>query len=125
MTQVLAVAAGGALGALARYGASLYFGQFKPAGLFAYPLATLLVNVAGCFLLALLVFSADGLSPIWKAGLGTGFLGALTTFSTFELEVLQLGLNASALAALGYLLLSVALGFGATLIGRALALHLA
>lgn len=122
LSQALAIMAGGALGALSRYAISLYFAQYKTSGLFAYPIATLSVNVLGCFLLSLLVFSASQLSPTVKLALGTGFLGALTTFSTFELELLQLANLLGWLQALGYLLMSVSLGFGAIVLGRWLAL---
>ena len=123
LNQALAVMLGGALGALARYATSAYFSQFK-SGLYTYPVATLSVNVVGCFLLSLLVFSTlSNVSPTLKLALGTGFLGALTTFSTFEVETLQLT-ELGWLAALGYVLVSVGLGFGAVLLGRWLALLL-
>ena len=125
LSQALAVMAGGALGALTRYATSLYFTQYKASGFFAYPVATLCVNVLGCFLLSLLVFSnSSQLSPTVRLALGTGFLGALTTFSTFELELFQIGDLLGWLQALAYFLVSVGLGFSAILLGRWLGLIL-
>ena len=86
---VLGVAVFGALGALARYGVSMWalrwFGSSFPAG-------TLIVNLVGCFCLGLLAETAlgdPGLTARTRTILGTGFLGAFTTFSTFGLETLR------------------------------------
>jgi CrcB protein len=83
---LIAIGFAGALGALARYGVSLaalrWFGEDFPYG-------TLLVNLAGCFLLGViaeLTMEDAGLAPQTRAILGTGFLGAFTTFSTFGVE---------------------------------------
>ena len=75
---VLLVALGGAAGAAARYGASRALPGRR---------ATLLVNLLGSLLLGLLVPAA----PAPAALLGVGFCGALTTFSTYALEVLDGG----------------------------------
>jgi len=86
---VLGVAIGGALGALSRYGVSLLLeSSTRNSSLKDFPLATLLINVVGSFLLAVVVtlFQGGVLSPAWKVALGTGFLGAFTTFSTFALD---------------------------------------
>ena len=83
---LIAIGFAGALGALARYGVSLaalrWFGEDFPYG-------TLGVNLAGCFLLGVLAeltMEDAGLAPQTRAILGTGFLGAFTTFSTFGVE---------------------------------------
>ena len=84
-----ALAAAGALGALARYGVSLAALRWLPPG---FPWGTLLVNLAGCFLLgALAELTLDKFSlPIeTRVVVGTGFLGAFTTFSTFGVETLR------------------------------------
>ena len=82
-----AVAAGGAIGAMVRYGVSLVAG----AGFFgiAGPFATMLVNVLGCGLMGIIAgFVANGivLPDAWRAFGAVGLLGALTTFSSFALD---------------------------------------
>lgn len=122
-----AVALGGALGALARYGAALALhalgrSAWPHSALAGYPLATLLVNVLGAFLLGLLTFQTRLPLPApLQLGLTTGFLGALTTFSTFELDIHLLATQRGAGSALSYLLLNLLLGYGAVLAGRQLA----
>lgn len=109
----LAVAAGGALGAMARYGINLLL--FPVFGV-RFPLATLAVNVLGAFLMGLcyeLLFQRAALNAEWRALLMTGFLGALTTFSTFSLDVVQLWQNGQAALAALYVLANVALCLGA------------
>ena len=83
----VAVAAGGALGAVARYSVSVAVG----AGIFglAGPTATLLVNIAGSALMGLFagIMAAGFMVPeVWRGFLAVGFLGALTTFSSFALD---------------------------------------
>lgn len=51
-------------------------------------LATFLINITGAFLLGYII--GDGVSTSWQLLLGTGFMGAFTTFSTFKLETIQL-----------------------------------
>ena len=90
-TMIAAVAAGGAIGAVLRYGVSLSVG----AGLFgiAGPLATLLVNIAGSGLMGCLtgaIASGMVLPEAWRGFFAIGLLGALTTFSSFALDVGQL-----------------------------------
>ena len=86
-TMIAAVAAGGAIGAVLRYGVSLSVG----AGLFgiAGPLATLLVNIAGSGLMGCLagaVAAGMVLPGAWRGFFAIGLLGALTTFSSFALD---------------------------------------
>lgn len=108
--------AGGALGALARYLVTLAFARTPYAGT---GVATLLVNVSGSFLLAFLVtLAAQGrLSPFWVLTLGTGFTGAFTTFSTFELEAHALLKTGQSGAALLYASGNLVLGYGALRLG--------
>jgi CrcB protein len=120
---VVAVALGGALGALGRYGVALLMRAWVPAEGAAGPLATLTVNVVGSLLLAWLIFSTDlELSPTVRLGLATGVLGAFTTFSTFELDLYRL-LDGRAGWGAAYLAANLVLGFGAVMLGRALALR--
>lgn len=84
-----AIAAGGALGAVARYGVGIAV-PTAPGG---FPWATFLINVAGCFLLGvLMVFVLDVWPPSRYARpfLGVGVLGGFTTFSTYAVEARDL-----------------------------------
>ncbi len=90
MIRLLAVAAAGALGALARYGLSGLVHRWAGP---SFPWGTLVVNLLGCFLLGLLAtLSVERwtLSATSRAAVLIGFLGAFTTFSTFSWETLQL-----------------------------------
>ena len=120
--MILAVAVGGALGAVARYGASIGLARVaRGTPLAGYPLGTLAVNVVGSFLLAYLVFHPRlPLSPGMRLGIGTGFLGAMTTFSTFELDLVLLHDQHGLWPAAFFLLANVVLGMLALLLGRAM-----
>ncbi len=121
--KIVAVLIGGALGALSRYGVGLYVQKHFP--LDGFPLATLLVNVVGSFCLALLFFlKLEQLSPALRIGIATGFLGALTTFSTFELESFVLLEKGRIAPALLYLLGNLVLGMLAVILARSIALNL-
>ena len=88
MRDLLLIAIGGALGALLRYGASIGSRHVFGAG---FPYGTLLVNGIGCFAIGFLAHLSlqDDLLPEWlRPGLAVGFLGALTTFSTFGFETI-------------------------------------
>lgn len=125
--NVLGVMAGGALGALARYLLTLAVqGPLLRTPYAGFPLATLLVNVVGSFLLAFLVTLAaqDRLSPLWLLTLGTGFTGAFTTFSTFELDAHGLLKGGAVTTALLYVGGNLFLGYGALLLGRLAAARL-
>ena len=94
LRDFLWVALGGALGAMARYGAGLMCsGAFGDR----FPWGTLLVNVLGCFLLGWLLQSTTT-SDTAKLAVGAGFLGAFTTFSTFGVQTLQAWQRSPALA---------------------------
>ncbi|SHL18934.1 camphor resistance protein CrcB [Pseudonocardia thermophila] len=84
-----AVAAGGVIGALARYGA----GVALPTAAGAFPLTTFAVNVVGCALMGALVAAlarTPGAHPLLRPFLGTGVLGGFTTFSAFAVETVEL-----------------------------------
>jgi fluoride exporter len=116
---------GGALGALARYLSNLFFQLlFKGSPLEGYPFSTFTVNMVGSFVLSFLFFANYfGLPNPLKLAIGTGFIGAFTTFSTFELETLQLVQKGEYTLAMLYVVGSVLLGFIAVLLGRYLALQ--
>lgn len=87
--KILLVMLGGSLGALSRYGVSLL-----AAGLFGtrFPWGTLIVNLSGCFLIGLSFALAERttfMNPSVRLFFVTGFLGALTTFSTYALETVN------------------------------------
>lgn len=125
MTRVLLIGLAGALGTLSRYGVGLWAGRTLGTG---FPYGTLIVNVVGCFLIALiyqLALSTTLVSPTLRLTLTTGFMGGLTTYSTFNYESTDL-LRQRAWAE-GFLNIGVTLVacFVAGLLGLALARRLA
>lgn len=85
----IAVGLGSAIGAWLRWGMGLWFNPLLPQ----LPLGTLLVNLIGGYLIGVAVaffMQHPGLSPEWRLFAITGFLGGLTTFSTFSAETVTL-----------------------------------
>jgi len=103
--SVLAVAAGAALGAPLRYLTDLWLRSVLGA---AFPWGTLVVNTAGSLLLGALL--GLPLSPQAMAVWGTGFCGALTTYSTFAFETVQLARGGDARRAAVYVAAGLVLG---------------
>lgn len=89
MIQVLLIGLAGGLGTLARYGVGVWAGKTLGTG---FPYGTLIVNVAGCFLIALVSQLAVSMvvSPTLRPILTTGFMGGLTTYSSFNQETTSL-----------------------------------
>ena len=91
MQAVLLVGAGGAIGAMARYGMSVLIGRFWPL---SFPLATLLVNIIGStcmgLLIGLLVRTLPAAGPEIRLFVAVGVLGGFTTFSSFSLDTISL-----------------------------------
>jgi len=86
MLNVVIIGIGGFFGAIARYGAALWIGQRWGRN---FPLGTFVINITGSFLIGLLMslFTERFMvNPQWRLMLVVGFLGAYTTFSTFEYE---------------------------------------
>ena len=89
MLQVLAISLGASVGALARWQLGLWLNQ----GHALLPWGTLAANWVGAWLVGVAVMffqSQTQLDPAWRLALVTGFLGALTTFSTFSAEVVAM-----------------------------------
>jgi len=86
---IIAISLGAACGALLRWGFGLWFNPLLPQ----LPLGTLAANMLGGYLIGLAVAFFElhqGLSPEWRLLIITGFLGGLTTFSTFSAETVTL-----------------------------------
>ena len=117
MTQVFAIAAGGALGSVLRFWMSTWVsGQWGRD----FPYGTLAVNVLGCLLMGILfVLLTERLSlaPVWRAGLLIGVLGGFTTFSAFSMETVSLIESGASLRALLNVMVSVVACVGATWVG--------
>ncbi|MBN1500602.1 MAG: fluoride efflux transporter CrcB [Spirochaetes bacterium] len=109
MTKFLAVAAGGSIGASLRYFISLFFINHTHL---KFPYATFIVNLSGCFLIGLFYsfFSERVISVELRLFIITGFLGALTTFSTYNFENLMLMKEKFFITGIVYFLLSNAAG---------------
>ena len=110
LTRILSVAIGGAFGAAARYGLNLLFAKT----LAPFPFATFFINVTGSFLIGfLLVLFTDKLAAAenLRVAVIVGFLGAYTTFSTFEMEIFGLVREREFTTAFLYLFSSVLIGF--------------
>ncbi|MFI9383693.1 fluoride efflux transporter CrcB [Kutzneria sp. NPDC052558] len=113
---VLAViAVGGGLGALARYGISLWL----PTTPGHFPLGTFVINVLGCFLIGVLMVRW-GQRPLLRPFLGVGFLGGFTTFSTYAVETRALLTPGDVPIAMAYLFGTLAAAMLAVLAGVAL-----
>jgi CrcB protein len=117
LTKYLAVAAGGALGAMLRY----YLGGTVLARTGApFPTATFVINITGSFILGFFLTLATErlhISPHWRLAVAVGFIGAYTTFSTFEYETARLVEDGDFMRALLNIVLSVVLGFAAVWAG--------
>jgi CrcB protein len=109
MTRLLLIGLAGALGTSARYLIGLGAGRMLGAG---FPFGTLIVNVVGCFFIAAITrvaLTTDLISPTVRLTLTTGFLGGLTTYSSFNLETTRLLYDRAWYAAI--------INFGATVLG--------
>jgi CrcB protein len=113
MTRLVFICLAGALGTGTRYLVGLGAGRLLGSD---FPFGTLIVNVIGCFLIAAVTHVAlttDLISPTLRLTLTTGFMGGLTTYSSFNLETTQLFQNRAWYAA--------AANLGATIFGCFLA----
>jgi len=117
---VAVIAAGGALGAPARYEVSRLI-HVAPD---SFPWATFVTNLSGAFVLGLflrLVFEREAPMRYLRAFFAIGFLGAFTTYSTMAVETATLVKDGDAVLGVAYLIVSIAAGLGLTYFGIVLA----
>jgi fluoride exporter len=117
LTRYLAVGAGGAVGAVLRYYITLT-GLARAAA--PFPSATFVINVTGSFVIGFfltLITERVPVNPHLRLAVVVGFVGAYTTFSTFEYETAKLVEGKDYLYAFLYVVLSFAVGFGAVYAG--------
>ncbi len=124
MNNLLAIGAGGFLGAVTRYGIALWIGERWGR---SFPLGTFFINITGSLLIGFLMPLLTErflVNPQWRLFLVVGFLGAYTTFSTFEYETGALlkdgewfiaGLNVCLSVCIGFLALKLGESFAKTL----------
>ena len=121
MANIIIIGIGGFLGAISRYGVALWIGQRWGR---SFPLGTFVINVSGSFLIGLLMSLLTErfmVNPQWRLMLVVGFLGAYTTFSTFEYETGTLLKDSEWLIAGLNVVLSVFAGFIALKLGEVIA----
>jgi len=118
MQNIFIVGLGGFLGAVARYAIGLWIGQKWGR---SFPLGTFFINVSGSFLIGFLMALFTErlmLTPQWRIFFVIGFLGAYTTFSTFEYETGALLKDGEWFIASLNVALSVIIGFAALKFGE-------
>lgn len=117
MLKYLMVGIGGFLGAIARFWLGSYIGERMGS---RFPYGTFVINITGSFLIGLILTvltDKTHLNPNWRYLVPVGFIGAYTTFSTFEYETLVRIQDGQLLTGSLNILLSVLLGFLAVWIG--------
>ncbi len=121
LTRYAMIGLGGALGAIARYQIALSIQSRLPT---AFPWGTFVVNITGCFVMGAvttLLSERMGINENWRYLVPIGFIGAYTTFSTFELETFRVMTQGTALVGAANVVASVVVGYVALWVGMATA----
>ncbi len=115
MKTIIAIALGGALGSLGRYGIALASGKLPVD----FPLGTLTANLLGCLIIGFLwgYFDRVHISHEFRLFIFTGFLGGFTTFSTFARETEQFFRSGEPWHGIAYILVSNTLGLAMVSLG--------
>src|SRR5579875_35252 len=124
MQPYIAIAIGGVLGCWARYAMTNLVQAIYGRD---FPYATLSINVLACFLMGFLfveTLERLTISPVFRIGILTGFIGGFSTFSTFAMETLLLAEQGDANKSVLYVVLSIFLGMLATFGGAFIARNL-
>jgi CrcB protein len=117
LESILLVAIGGGIGSVARYLTSVWAAERLGAD---FPFGTLIVNVVGCYIIGLFMILAtekDLVPNHWRLLVASGFLGGLTTFSSFSYETLKLAQEGAWPSAAANLAANLTTGLLATWLG--------
>ena len=119
MLKYFVVGIGGFLGAIARYVVAVYIADRYGV---RFPFGTFVINMSGCFLVGFTVtlLARTTASQYWRYFIPIGFIGAYTTFSTFEYETLRAVQDGQLATGLLNVALSVVIGFVAVWAGAAI-----
>lgn len=112
MTEYVMVLVGGSCGAVCRFALSSLIKRFNAT---EFPIATLLINMIGSFLIGLLTAAHPG--NLNQLLLGTGFMGGFTTFSTFQMENVTLFQKKNYLMLFAYILCSLVFSILLSILG--------
>jgi fluoride exporter len=117
MDKILAIVLGGSIGALCRYWTGLACASLLGS---RFPYGTLVVNLCGCFLIGLIFSLAQYTSfitPVIRLFIVTGFLGALTTFSSYAVETVNLTREGLVISSVVNILINNIAGLALVLVG--------
>ena len=117
MSKYLWVGIGGFAGSVARYALGVWI--YDRMGT-RFPYGTFVINITGCFLIGVILTVLDsrvGVPPAWRLAIPIGFIGAYTTFSTFEYETFRSVNSGQASIGLLNIALSVLVGYFAVWLG--------